>query len=231
VLIAALLVAAQAAFLWMFFSADALDQAAGADRVMRRFASGWRHGTAGNTWLYMPGFFVTAAAAWLAAPRLGRRRVAGWIAAVGAAAAIAAVLAATLGTRLMLDDFARATGRSPSIVPTVSPLGALRGLYTLAAWTVFVLACRRALIERTLHPFIAPAILAVGLVLMRPWTLGEVGGDWMTHASGGDPIAWLSAAAVPALATLLAVSVQCSQRRIKPLWPKLTRRASTTTKA
>ena len=64
VLTSGLVVAAQALFLWMFLSADPLEQVAPSAAAWR-FASDWRHGMAGNSWLYMPGFFATAAALWL----------------------------------------------------------------------------------------------------------------------------------------------------------------------
>lgn len=75
---------AQTLFLWMFFSAARIEQTVrlgscshargvrdDADRRARlefladRFAAQWRHGMAGNSPLYMPGFFALGVTTWL----------------------------------------------------------------------------------------------------------------------------------------------------------------------
>jgi hypothetical protein len=67
------LVAANAFFLWMFLSVVHLEApgnvAGGANDTLHleavlQFAADWRHGMAGNSPIYMPGFFALAAAAW-----------------------------------------------------------------------------------------------------------------------------------------------------------------------
>lgn len=232
ILIAALLLAAQAAFLWMFFSADSVEQFAGPDRELLRFASDWRHGTAGNAWIYMPGFFATAAAVWLAVPLTNRRPVWFAVGAPAVAAVIAAIAASAFGTPLILSDLERATGRTMAgTAPSLSAIGALRGVYTLVVWSVFVSACRRGLVERTWRPFIPAAVFAAGLALARPWTLGEVGSHWTSQARAGDLTAYLSAVAVPLLAGLLAASVQRSQSRTRPRCPTATRGTATANRA
>jgi hypothetical protein len=210
-----LLCAAQALFLWMFLSTDPLEQLAPSDAGLR-FASDWRHGMAGNSWLYMPGFLATAAALWLHA------RTAGGAAAreAAAAAVIAMAVAAMgswLGARMVSGELARATGIVlPAVLPAPSPLGAARGLYTLVAWSVFVLACRLALLRRSWRPFVLPALLAVGLALIRPWTVDDFLGLWRERVAAGDVIASASLAAVGIVAGLLAASAQRSQSRSKP---------------
>src|ERR1700752_1928845 len=62
-------------FLWMFFAASTLERTAdvggisgppgrNARAVAYEFAAKWRHGMAGNSPIYMPGFFAAAVALW-----------------------------------------------------------------------------------------------------------------------------------------------------------------------
>src|SRR5687768_10596337 len=62
-------------FLWMFSAAATLEHTAelggisastgrDAHAIAYEFAARWRHGMAGNSPLYMPGFFVVAIATW-----------------------------------------------------------------------------------------------------------------------------------------------------------------------
>src|SRR6185436_12721389 len=62
-------------FLWMFFAAATLERTADlggilappgydARAVAYEFAARWRHGMAGNSPIYMPGFFAAAIALW-----------------------------------------------------------------------------------------------------------------------------------------------------------------------
>jgi hypothetical protein len=218
----ALLLLADAVFLWMFLSSDPLEQLAGDARGAREplaaaalaFAADWRHGMAGNAWIYMPGFFVTAAAVWLharhAPPDLAQPERVG----SGTVALILAVAAASAGSHAVVRSFVDATGISfPTAVPQPSVRAAVSGVYTLLTWSVFVLACRRALVSRTVRPFVAPAILAVGLVVIRPWTVDDFAGFWFGGITTGSPAAVVSLALVFALAALLAAS----ERRLGPV--------------
>lgn len=228
VLTVALVGASQAAFLWMFLSADALEQSARSEDVLR-FAADWRHGMAGNAWLYMPGFFATAAALWLRSLRGTLTTTALDVVLILPAAFAAAALASPHGAQIAASDLRAVTGLPfPSALPRPSAAGALQGLYTLATWTVFVLACRAALARRRWQPFIVPAVLSVGLALIRPWTVDDFTGLWRDRVAAGDPVACVSAAAAVAMGALLAASVQRSQSRLSPNNPAGTRRAETT---
>jgi len=211
----ALLILADAVFLWMFLSSDPLEQLAADFHGAREplalaalaFAADWRHGMAGNAWIYMPGFFVTAAAVWLharlAPPDLAQpeRIVSGIV------ALILAMAAASAGSYVVVRTFVEATGISfPAAVPQPSARAAVSGVYTLLTWSVFVLACRRALVSRIFRPFMAPAILAAGLVIIRPWTVDDFAGFWFGGIKGGSPAAVLSLVLVFVLAALLAAS-------------------------
>lgn len=229
VLTSALVVASQALFLWMFLSADPLEQMADSE-AGRRFAADWRHGMAGNSWLYMPGFFATAAALWLYVRTEARRTiVVRQVAGLCAIAALAAALGSQAGARMAVADFELATLTDlPSLLPRPSAVGAARGLYTLATWSVFVLACRRVLVTRTWRPFVLPAIMAVGLALIRPWTVNDFTTLWMDRVAAGDPVACGSAAGAAAMGGLLAASAHRSQSRSSPTCATGTRRADTT---
>jgi hypothetical protein len=212
----------------MFLAADPLEQAGASDTALR-FASDWRHGMTGNSFLYMPGFFATAAALWLYRGTGDRRGIAGRLIALCAIAALAAALGAAAGARMAVSEFEAATLTAlPPVLPRPSLLGAVRGLYTLATWSVFVLACRSALEGRSWRPFLLPAIMAIGLALIRPWTVGDFTTLWKDRAADGDPVACASAVAVVAMIALLAASSQRSQSRSNPTCAAGTRRAETT---
>lgn len=227
VLRAALVVATQALFLWMFLAADPLEQA-GASESALRFASDWRHGMTGNSLIYMPGFFATAGALWLYGRNENRDRMARRLLALCAIAALAAAFGAAPGARMAAWDFQAATSSAlPAVLPRPTVLGAVRGLYTLATWSVFVLACRSALAGRSWRPFVLPAIMAIGLALIRPWTVGDFTTLWTDRAAAGDPVACASAVAVVAMVALLG-GAQRSQSRSNPPCAAGTRRAETT---
>lgn len=209
-----LLAAADVAFVWMFLSTDPLVQlatetgapAAWADAALG-FAADWRHGMAGNSWVYMPGFFVTAAALWLharhAPPRQARteRLLAGFV------ALVCAFVGARPGSYLVVESFVDATGVPVGEpIPAPSAAGAFSGLYTLLTWSVFVLACRHSLMQRALRPFVAPAILSAGLVILRPWTVDDFLSHWAAGVSTGSFVARLSLVLVFVLAAVLAAA-------------------------
>ena len=227
ILTATLLAAAQALFLWMFLSADPVEAGSSSTRALA-FAADWRHGMAGNSWLYMPGFLATAAALWLyvgVRERFSPRE----LAAVCAVAFLAAAAASPAGARIAAADFATATGAAMSNpLPLPSALAVIRGVYTLTVWSSFVFACRSALLLRAWRPFVLPAVLTVGLILIRPWTVDDFTSLWAERIAAADPVACVSLAAVVAMAALLTTSVQRSQSRSNPTCATGMRRADTT---
>lgn len=228
-LTAALVLAAQTLFLWMFLSADPIERLARGDLAVLLFASDWRHGMAGNSWLYMPGFFAVAAAVWLCGRHSPVPAIVTHLSASAAAATFVAAAGSILGARLAADQLLISTGIAlGAALPGPSAIGTARGLYTLATWTSFVLACRHALAHRTWRPFIVPAVMSIGLALIRPWMVDDFTTLWAQRVATGDLIACTSAAAIPALATLLGAGVQRSQSRANPNCAAGTRRAATT---
>ena len=155
----AALLGAAGFFLWMFLAAAPLETLADtgglagrheADVVAEgyRVAADWRHGMAGNSPLYMPGFFALAVAAWFWAessrtPAM-RLIVEGGI--ILAGGHVVGRLCAGLAAESMVAACERIAGLTV-VDPWPAPpwRAAAQGLYTAATWIVFVVACRRAL--------------------------------------------------------------------------------------
>ena len=182
------LFAACVLFFWMFLAAEPLEQAgAFAEAAL------WRHGMAGNSPLYMPGFFAVAATAWWWARAKRPSRL--WI--EGSAVVIAAC----------------------AVAAAFAPLPTLRTValatYTLATWTVFVACCQRALAKRTwraLWPI--PPMTAV-LMVLRTWTLDDVREIWVGRLLQADPVALASSAAIPILVFwMLRTELTSSRQRV-----------------
>jgi DNA-directed RNA polymerase subunit RPC12/RpoP len=212
VLMAVLMLAAQSLFLWMFFSTQGLEQMAdaGALPVARetayRYAAQWRHGLAGEWPLFVPGFFAVAVATWFWA--FGRSlqnllpRLAGYI----VAATLVALVLSGVGGDIVLRDFLRETGvfaRAAPAWPSVGGIGV--GMYTIAAWNAVILAAHRALWWRSPWPLAVPAAMDAVLMVIRPFTFGDLVNTWWERTANGDPIAVVSLAAVPVLATWMAI--------------------------
>ena len=182
----AVLFAACVLFFWMFLAADPLERAgAFAEAAL------WRHGMAGNSPLYMPGFFAVAAAAWwwARAKRLSRL----WL--EGSAVILAAcVVAAAFAPSPSLRTVALAT-------------------YTLATWTIFVACCRRALARRSWRALWPVPPMTAGLMLIRTWTLDDVREIWFEQLLQADRVALTSTAAIPILVFWMVRTELTSSRR------------------
>jgi len=196
----------------MFLAADPLEQlaAAGAlggdartEEAAFALAAAWRHGMAGNSPLYLPGFFAVALAAWVFSEGAERRTA--WTFALGLLGAfVMACAAAPLGTWHVLSVFHAETGATTNgPLPFASPHAMLAGIYTLLTWTTFVVGSRVALERRSLWPLLPAPVLTAGLVALRPWTVDEFATTWWIRAGQGDLVALLSGAMIPLLAGYL----------------------------
>ena len=203
------LAVSQSLFLWMFLSADPLEQLANgygsrAEAVME-FAAQWRHGMAGNSPLYLPGFFMTAAAVWMYAR--GQPRAIAHAAGVAVAAVVAfgaATALAPWGAEAVVRAFHSKIGApAPSSIPHASLQAASIGGYTLLSWSTFVTCARTSLVRRSFAPLLLPAALTVGLVLVRPFTAGDFTRYWAVQVVEGDSVAWVSLLSVIGLVTAL----------------------------
>ena len=197
----ALLIAADGVFLWMFLSTDPLEQLAvavrpTADASRQRalaFAAAWRHGMAGNSWIYMPGFFVTAAArcgctARHAPEHLARTDPAGglalrWSPRCG--------LSCRLPPRCRhLRAGIRSNGRLSAVGSTI-PNAVTGWACSLASirWPPGRCSSSRAVprsFSRTLRPF-AHGRCPGGRVAVRPWTVDDLSHHWSAVSRTGTP--------------------------------------------
>jgi hypothetical protein len=194
----------------MFLAADSLEQRAASEALGREatdralaFAASWRHGMAGNSPLYMPGFFAVAVAAWIWCDNTRRAAAAVYLAALVAACGIA-WLAAPAGGERVVSAFAFSVGATLTVaVPGASPRALFFGVYTLLTWSAFVLGCRVALQRKAWIPLIPTIPLTAGLVALRPWTVDEFTTTWWNRASDGNPAATFSFVMIPAVGALL----------------------------
>jgi len=208
-------------FLWMFLAvapiealADAhgLVNVAGADPMEQayRFAADWRHGMAGNSPLYMPGFFALAAAAWVWSSANGTPRPIRQLVWEGGAVLVGALAAAwttshAMGTS-MVPLFERAAGLQVITPwPTIPRRAIVQGLYTAATWMTTVVACRRALARSSVAPLLVIPPITIVLVMVRPWTVNDFAGLWIARAAAGDIVALGSLFAVPLAGWSLAM--------------------------
>jgi hypothetical protein len=208
-------------FLWMFLAvapiealADAhgLVDVAGADPLEQayRFAADWRHGMAGNSPLYMPGFFALAGAAWVWSsasrkPRTIRQLV--WEGAGVLVGALAAAWTASHATgTIMVPVFERTAGvQVIAPWPDIPRRAILQGLCTAAAWMTVVVACRRALARRSVTPLLVIPPITIVLIMVRPWTVNDFVGLWLARAAAGEIVALGSLFAVPLVGWSLAM--------------------------
>jgi hypothetical protein len=224
--------AAQTLFLWMFFVAGGLERLAELGHIIGPasmnvkatvfdFAARWRHGMTGGWPLYMPGFFVTAAALWICAVGLSLRRVVAICAVTGALAVIAAWLLAPSGASLALDSFRSETGLSSAgDWPGVTGRVVGQGVFTLISWNSFVLASQFAITRKSYRPLFVPAALSVVLIFIRPFTVDDFTNLWRHRVLQGDPVAIFSALLIPLLAALLMRILQRSRNRLsEERWP------------
>lgn len=194
-------------FLWMFLAADPLEQLGNAARfqpsspsvreLTYRYAAEWRHGMAGNSPLYMPGFFAVAIALWHWSRARNRRSMVTQGSLVLVIAIAIAPLMVTAGGDRVVRSFERTfdlqrAGELPA--PSVQAMAV--AVYTLITWGVFVFACQRALTRRSLRPFWPIPLMTAVLIAIRPWTVGDFSAMWWTRLNEGDDVAILSFVAI-----------------------------------
>jgi hypothetical protein len=221
----AALVAADVLFLWMFLSAAPLEQMAEAGQLTPdhratrdsafAFAASWRHGMAGNSPLYMPGFFALAIAVWFwMRPVRVSRILVEWMASLSMAAAIAWLLA-PVGVVSAVTSFSVTSGTGwHGLIPRASMEAVGAGAYTAIVWSTFVAGSRLALARQSIRYLLPVPILTIGLIMFRPWTVDDFVGFWIAQTMAGDPVATLSALAIPIVAAVLGWSErppQCVQ--------------------
>ena len=224
---ATLMLVACSFFLWMFFGAATLECAAdlggvsapaGEDArvVAYQFAAAWRHGMAGNSPLYMPGFFAAAIAIWFwcAGKSLARMLVEGVV--IIALACWCSSLLTPFAAHRIVADF-REQG---FIVAETSSAGTwvafAQGVYTLLTWSSLIIASRLSIRLRTFRPLLVPLVLYLVLALVRPWTVADFSSNWMNQTLDGQPAAVVSFLLIPIVSGLMAwVELRLPRKKTK----------------
>jgi hypothetical protein len=210
-----LLIAAQAHFLWMFFAAEAVPQAAAAAAAdgtapgslaleAARFAAQWKHGMTGNSPIYMPGFFAVGLLTWLwSLGRPLRRLAIEWVVLAAAATVVGAWLS-PLGAARALRGFQEMHPVAlPGLPAGFTTASAGVSLFTLLTWSAGIVCLQRSIARRSVAPMSAPLILNLLLVRLRPGAASEYTSRWVANLAEGDPVAIASLIAVPVLLALV----------------------------
>ena len=203
-------------FLWMFFAAATLEHTAelgwispspgrDARAVAYEFAARWRHGMAGNSPIYMPGFFAVGIAMWFwCAGKSLRRMIAEGLLLITIAAAVATILAPYTAPRI-LSDFVAQEGVNVSRAPSSGTWVAwAQGVYSLLTWSTLIVASRWSIKLRSFKPLLVPLILNLILALVRPWTVADFTSQWATQALDGEPVAVISFMLIPIISGFMA---------------------------
>jgi hypothetical protein len=213
-------------FLWMFLATESLERMADAYRISGpqgvdaraiayEFAAQWRHGMTGGWPLYMPGFFATAIAVWFWTNGQTLHRLISEATGVLLLATLAAKLLAPVGAAYVFELFERQTGLKCEGPPLESTFtGASAGIYTLVTWIAFVITSRRALAGRSFKLLWLPALLCVGLVVVRPMTVDDFTSYWVRQVIQGNGVAIFSLLLVPCVASFLIWRHLMTERKI-----------------
>lgn len=213
---AALVLVACILFLWMFFAASTLERTADlggisapsgqdARAVAYEFAAKWRHGMAGNSPLYMPGFFAVAVAVWLWCAGRSFSRMLGEGALLVGAASVGAALLAPLAAPRILNDFVAQEGFTVSHATSSGTwLASAQGVYSLLTWSTVIIAARFSIRLRSLKPLLIPLVFNLVLAFVRPWTVADFTSRWVRQTLDGHTTAVISFLLVPILSGFMA---------------------------
>ena len=197
------LLLAEALFLWMFLAAEPLEllvdrglisgpQNVDPGAAAYQFAARWRHGMAGHSPLYMPGFFAVALTAWPWAMRRSIAQMAAESVPLLLGAFLAALIAQPYGAAMVVSRFEREFGAIAGEVPANTGVGIVRALYTLLTFKIGIVTIQRMVAMRRLIFFVIPILMNGLLSQIRPWTVGDFTRYWFQRAVQCDFVAWLS---------------------------------------
>lgn len=222
---AALALAACTLFLWMFFAAATLERTAelggisappgrDARAVAYEFAARWRHGMAGNSPLYMPGFFAAAVAIWFwCAGKSLPQMLSEGVILIGAASLCAAALAPLAATQILADLVAQEGVAVPHAASSWTWAASAQGVYSLLTWSTVIIAARFCLRLKSLKPLLIPLTLNLVLAFVRPWTVANFTSRWMRETLDGETNALISFLLVPIIAGFMAWADLRSSRK------------------
>jgi len=231
ILTAALALAACILFLWMFFAASTLERTADlggisappgqdARALAYEFAARWRHGMAGNSPLYMPGFFASAIAIWFWCAGRSLPRMLGEGAILISVASVCAALLAPFAAGGILDQFVAQERVSVSHASSSGTwVTFAQGVYSLLTWGTVIVSARWSIRLRSLKPLLIPLALNLVLALVRPWTVADFTSQWMWQTLDGETVAVISFLLVPVISGFMAWAElrspgnQCGTRR------------------
>lgn len=222
---AALAFVACTLFLWMFFAAATLERTAelgaisaplgqDARAVAYEFAAKWRHGMAGNSPIYMPGFFAVAIAMWFWCDRRNVRRMIIEGTVLFTAASVCAALLAPLAAQRILRSFEAQEGFSVSHTSSSGTwVASAQGVYSLLTWSTVIIASRVSIRWRSLKPLLIPLALNLVLAFVRPWTVAVFTSQWVKQTLDGQTTAVISFLLVPIISGFIAWTELRSKRR------------------
>jgi hypothetical protein len=205
-------------FLWMFFAAATLERAADlgwisapsgqdARAIAYESAARWRHGMAGNSPIYMPGFFAAAVAMWFWCDRRSLPRMLLEGAILISAASVCAALVAPLAAQRMLKNFVAQEGFTVTHAPSsASWVASAQGVYSLLTWSSVIIASRLSIRKRSLKPLLVPLVLNFVLAFLRPWTVADFTSQWVKQTLAGETVAVFSFLLVPIISGFMAWS-------------------------
>jgi hypothetical protein len=201
-------------FLWMFFVAATLERTAdlnwisvaGRDAhvVTLDFAARWRHGMAGNSPIYMPGFFAVAIAGWFWCKQKSLGRTLSEGCAILGMATMCAALVAPYAAPRIISDFVAQEGASVLQISTKGTWVSLaQGVYSLLTWTALIVSSRWCIKLKSPKPLLIPVALNLILAFVRPWTVADFTSQWFREALAGETIAVFSFLLIPMIVTLV----------------------------
>ena len=215
-------------FLWMFFAAATLEQTADvggisgspgrdAHAVAYEFAAKWRHGMAGNSPLYMPGFFAVAIATWFwCAGKSLPRMLAEGLPLLGLTAVCAGLLAPYAAPWILSDFVAQESFNVSHASSSGTWIASAQGVYSLLTWSTVIIASRWSIRLRSLKPLLIPLGLNFVLAFVRPWTVADFTSGWLRQALDSEPAAVISFLLVPMISGFLAwVELRPTRRRLQ----------------
>jgi hypothetical protein len=203
-------------FLWMFFAAATLEHTAqlgwisapsgrDAHAAALEFAARWRHGMAGNSPIYMPGFFAAAIAMWFwCAGKSIRRMLLEGLLLLGAASVCAALLAPFAAPRIIANFVSQEGFRVSHASASGTWISTAQGVYSLLTWSTVIIAARWSIKLKSLKPLLIPLALNIILALVRPWTVADFTSLWVRQTLNGEPAAVFSFLIIPIIAGLMA---------------------------